>query len=165
MTFEVCLILRSMSHVLKEQHQRVISWWEREWNQREQRNRVTPILEAAETWLISKITTEKHFSSPLLSSSHRLPEAGEGTEWGFPNFQHVFFFPHLLKASSTGHYCRLDTQTYPPCLPLRPALGKGTWGSSNQNVLSFTPGRFKNLSAAILYTWTSPAVCSVLSVT
>lgn len=76
MTSEVCLILRSMSHVLKEQHQRVISWWEREWNQRVQWNRVTPILETAKTWITSKITTEKHFSFPLLSSSHRLPETG-----------------------------------------------------------------------------------------
>lgn len=51
-------LFNSEKHVLKEQHQRVISWWEREWNHREKQNRVTPILETVQTWLTSKITTE-----------------------------------------------------------------------------------------------------------
>lgn len=80
-TFEVCLMLRSMSRVLKQQRQRVISWWEKEWNYKEQQKRGTPTLETAKTWTTYRITTEKQFPFSLLSWSHTLPKSEELTEW------------------------------------------------------------------------------------
>lgn len=72
----------------------------------------TPILETAKMWVTSKITTEKPFLSPLLSSSHTLPETGEWTEWGFAlcssSFPHTFSKP----PSSVTNRGWIQTQTY-----------------------------------------------------
>lgn len=144
-----------MSHVLKEHHQR---WFPdgRQSEIRESSKTVTPFLETAKTWLTSKITTEKHFSTIIIKSQIT-------RDWGMYRVRFPKVSAHFLSPTPSLSTQRLSLQRvgYPDIPTLSGSLYSTREGDKKQLqpncLILHTRTILKSLCSR--NAWTAPAIC------